>query len=188
MITAMDYDKEFNLLYLMEQVYSCLISVSNKLQATGNKYCEPLTSRQYMTALAILHLPEDETTINNIAGKLGATKQNMTQLVNSLCKKGFAEIIPSPKDKRAVNVHLTESGLKTLTDCGVSVSIDFMADTFKAFDEEELKTLWKLLKKLYRFDGVELDGLEENVNVPNAFSEEEIKSAIDRFSNRRNTL
>ncbi|MBE5989007.1 MAG: hypothetical protein E7250_14885 [Paenibacillaceae bacterium] len=63
-----------------------------------------------------------------------------------------------------------------------------MADTFKAFDEEELKTLWKLLKKLYRFDGVELDGLEENVNVPNAFSDEEIKSAIDRFSNRRNTF
>ncbi|MDF2888967.1 MAG: transcriptional regulator [Lacrimispora sp.] len=184
----MDYDKEFNLLYLMEQVYSSLISVSNKLQATGDKYSVPLTSRQYMTALAILHLPEDETTINHIAGKLGATKQNITQLVNSLCKKGFAEIIPSPKDKRAVNVHLTESGFKALTACGVSVSIDFMADTFKYFEQEELEILWKLLKKLYRFDGVELDGLEENVKVPNAFNDEEVTVAIERFSDRRNKL
>lgn len=184
----MDYNKEFNLLYVMEQVYSSLISVSNKLQATGDKYSVPLTSRQYMTALAILHLPEDETTFNNIAGKLGATKQNITQLVNSLCKKGFAEIVPSPKDKRAVNVHLTVSGIKTLTECGVSVSIDFMADTFKDFEQEELEILWKLLKKLYRFDGVELDGLEENVKVPNTFSDEEIKTAIERFSNRRNKL
>jgi len=169
----------------MEQVYSSLISVSNKLQATGDKYSAPLTSRQYMTALAILHLPEDETTIINIANKLGATKQNTTQLINSLAKKDFISIIPSKKDKRAVNVHLTELGIKTLVSCGSSVTIDFMADTFKDFNKKELKTLWKLLKKLYRFDGAELDGFEVDVQVPNTLSEEEIRTAIERFSNRR---
>ncbi|WP_019913646.1 MarR family winged helix-turn-helix transcriptional regulator [Paenibacillus sp. HW567] len=182
----MDYDKEFYLLHLMKQVYSGLISVSNKVQATGDKYSAPLTSRQYMTLLAILHLPEDETTIINIANKLGATKQNIAQLINSLEKKKFISITPSKKDKRAVNVHLTALGLQTLESRGISVTINFMADIFKDFKPEELETLWKLLLKLYQFDGAKMNGLEDDVQVPVTFSEEEIRIAIERFSDRRN--
>lgn len=181
----MDYDKELHLLHLMQQVYSSLISVSNKLQTTGDKYCNPLTSRQYMTVLAMLHLPEGETTIVNISNKLGATKQNVTQLVGSLAKKGLVEIVPSQKDKRAVNVCLTDLGLKTIVNCGSNMTIDFMADIFKEFDEKELETLWNLLTKLYRFDGAEMDGFEADVEVPNTFSEEEVRLAIKRFSLKR---
>lgn len=181
----MNYDKELYLLHLMQQVYSGLISTSNKIQTTGDKYCVPLTSRQYMTILALLHLPEDETTIVNIANKLGATKQNVTQLINSLVKKGFVSIVPSQKDKRAVNVHLTDLGLETVIHCGGSMSIDFMADVFHAFDEKELECFYKLLEKLYRFDGTVIDGFEEDVQVPAAFQDDEIRNAIERFSLRR---
>ncbi|MBE6829008.1 MAG: winged helix-turn-helix transcriptional regulator [Ruminococcaceae bacterium] len=181
----MDYDKEFYLLHLMQQVYSSLISVSNKLQTTGDKYSAPLTSRQYMTVIAMLHLPEDETTIVNIANKLGATKQNVTQLVGSLEKKGLVTIVPSKKDKRAVNVHLTNLGLETMVS-GSNMTVDFMADIFKSFDEKELEILWKLLAKLYRFDGTEMDGFEADVQVPNTLNDEEIHLAIERFSLKRN--
>ncbi|AET67934.1 transcriptional regulator [Desulfosporosinus orientis DSM 765] len=181
----MDYDKELHLLHLMQQVYSSLISASNKLQTTGDKYCVPLTSRQYMTVLAMLHLPEEETTIVNIANKLGATKQNVTQLVGSLAKKGLVEIVPSKRDKRAVNVRLTDFGLETMVNCGSNMSIDFMADIFRGFDEKELETLWNLLGKLYRFDGTEMEGFEADVKVPNTFSDEEVRLAIERFSLKR---
>jgi hypothetical protein len=30
---------------------------------------------------------------------------------------------------------------------------------------EEMETLWNLLKKLYRFDGEEQDGFEENIDL-----------------------
>ena len=91
-----------------------------------------------MTVLAMLHLPEEETTIVNIANKLGATKQNVTQLIKSLEKK-----------------------------------------------VKELETLWNLLIKLYRFDGAEMDGLEDNVEVPNTLSDEEVRIVLERFSLRR---
>lgn len=104
----MEYDKEYYLLHIMQQTYSSLVSVANKLQAIGDTYCEPLTSRQYMTMLAVLHLPKDETTIINIAKKLGTTKQNITQLIKSLEKKEFIAIKPSEKDKRAINVSVTD--------------------------------------------------------------------------------
>jgi DNA-binding MarR family transcriptional regulator len=185
MVSAVDYNKELRLLHLMQQVYSSLISVSNKLQTTGDKYCVPLTSRQYMTVLAILHLPEEETTIVNIANKLGATKQNVTQLIGSLEKKGLVAIVPSKKDRRAVNVGLTDLGLETMVNCGSNMTVDFMADVFNGFGEKELDTLWNLLIKLYQFDGAHMDGFEDDVEVPNTFSDEEIRLALERFSSRR---
>ncbi|WP_085832915.1 MarR family winged helix-turn-helix transcriptional regulator [Clostridium merdae] len=182
----MNYEKEMRLLHLTQQVYSSLISVSNKLQTAGDKYCTPFTSRQYMTVLAILHLPEEETTIVNIANKLGSTKQNITQLVSSLEKKGSVAIGPSKKDKRAVNVCVTELGMQTMLSCAGKISVDLMADLFADFDEKELELLWRLQKKLYAFDGVAMDGLEENVKVPFSLSEQEIQTALERFSQRRN--
>lgn len=180
----MNYDKEFYLLHIMQQAFSSLFLVSNKLQIAGDQYCEPLTSRQYMTMLAVLHLPKDETTLINVAKKLGTTKQNVTQLVKSLEKKKFVSIIPSKKDKRAVNVCLTEQGMDAVIKCGKDAGINFMSDIFKEFTKEEIETLWKLLVKLYRFDGIEMDGFEENVQIPN-IDLEEVKLILDNFSQRR---
>jgi DNA-binding MarR family transcriptional regulator len=186
-IFSMDYDKEFYLLHIMQQAFSSLFSVSNKLQIIGDQYCEPLTSRQYMTMLAVLHLPKDETTLINVAKKLGTTKQNVTQLVKSLEKKSFISIMPSPKDKRAVNISLTEHGMDAVIKCGKAAGVNFMVDIFKDFTREEIETLWKLLIKLYRFDGVEMDGFEKNDKIPNIHLEEELKLALDNFYKRRNS-
>ena len=183
----MDYNKEGYLLHIMEQAFSSLISVSNKIQIAGDQYCQPLTSRQYMAMLAVLHLPEDETTFINIAKKLGTTKQNVTQLINSLEKKGFISIIPSKKDKRSVNVCITDIGMDVMTKCGRDATINFMADIFKNFTKEEIETLWRLLSKLYCFDGVEIDGFEEDVRVPN-INDEEVRLILERFFKRRNSL
>jgi DNA-binding MarR family transcriptional regulator len=181
----LDYEKERNILFLMQQVYSSLISVSNKLQATGDNFCTPITSRQYMTILAILHLPEDDRTIVNIASMLGATKQNITQVINSLEKKGLVVIEQSQKDKRAVNVCITEGGMETMINCGKSSTVDFMATIFRSFSEEELKVLWSLLKKLYRFDGKVMDGFDVDANIPDVASEEDVKQGLERFSKLR---
>lgn len=185
-IFRVDYNNEFYLLHIMEQAFSSLISVSNKLQISGDQYCEPLTSRQYMTVLAILHLPKEETTLINIAKKLGTTKQNITQLIKSLEKKEFISIIPSKKDKRSVNVCVTDLGMDIMVKCGRDGTINFMADIFKEFSKEEIEALWKLLIKLYNFDGVEMEGFEDKVQVPNINMEEESRIAIEKFIKRRN--
>ena len=182
----MDYSKEIYLLHIMQQTFSSLVSVSNKLQIAGDKYCEPLTSRQYMAMMAVLHLPKDDTTLINIAKKLGTTKQNATQLINNLQKKGFVSVIPSEKDKRAINVCVTDLGMNIMINCGRDGSINFMADIFKDFTKEEIDTLWKLLIKLYSFDGIEIDGLEEKIQIPN-INDEEIKLGLEKFYNRRNS-
>lgn len=45
--------------HIMQQTYATLVSVNNKIQIQTDKYSDNITSRQYMTILAIFHLPED---------------------------------------------------------------------------------------------------------------------------------
>ena len=101
-------------LFLMQQTYATLFSLANKLQVEGDKYFQSLTGRQFMAMVAIIHLPEEETTLNNIAAKLGTTKQSVKQLIEIIEKKGYVITLPSPKDKRAVNVKITESGKQVI--------------------------------------------------------------------------
>jgi DNA-binding MarR family transcriptional regulator len=151
-------------LFLMQQVYSTLFSLSNKLQIQGDEYLKGLTSRQLMTMMAIIHLPEDGTTLNNIARKLGTSKQNVKQIVTIIERKGYVVITSSESDKRSYNVKITESGKQVLFECSERGMI-FFEDVFKDFSKEELELLWNFLKRIYRFDNEEQDGFEEEINL-----------------------
>lgn len=176
----------FRELFLMQQTWSTLYSVTNKLQVKGDQYFEELTSRQIMAMVAIVHLPEDQTTLNNIARKLGTTKQNVKQLITLMEQKGYVETVPSKQDKRAVNVIITESGKEAIMSCAER-SLKYFADVFEHFTTEEMEILWSLLKKLYRFDGEEQDGFEENMEygTEDGFTDSQ-SAAIEEFKQRRN--
>jgi len=182
----MDFSKEIRDLFFMQQAYATLFSVLNKIQIRGDEYFGNLTSRQFMTIVAILHLPEDETTINNIARKLGTSKQNVNTLINSIERKGYLLTQPSKRDRRAINVKITESGQRAMAECGEK-AMYFMADIFNDFSTEELETLWKLLKKLYSYDGEDQDGFEEtapDLELENGGEDLQTR-ALEEFSKRR---
>ena len=73
---------------------------------------------------------------------------------------GYVRTVPSRRDKRAVNVIITKSGQKATTE-DYDLGEKFLPDLFHEFTPEEMEILWNLLKKLYRFDGEEQDGFEE---------------------------
>ena len=173
-------------IFLMQQTYATLFSLANKLQVQGDKYYDKLTSRQYMTMIAIAHLPEDETTLNNIARKLGTTKQSVKQLITIIEDKGYVITVPSQKDKRAVNVKFTESAKQVLIESS-EIGLHFMTDIFKDFSTEEMETLWSSLKKLYHFDGEEQDGFEEEANTEMGEDKDELQvRALKEFERLRN--
>ncbi|MGG3837904.1 MarR family transcriptional regulator [Paenibacillus thiaminolyticus] len=178
----MDNVKE---LYVIQQIYGTLFALANKLQTKGDAYLRDITSRQFMVMLAILHLAEGEATIINIANKLGTTKQSARQMISSLEKKGYIVAKPSQLDRRAVNISITDTGKEMMLKSGKS-SVSFFADLCQHFTLEEMEQLWALLKKLYRFDGEDQDGFEENVSLDMGRDEEEMtKRALEQFSRQR---
>lgn len=149
-------------LFFMQQTYATLFSLTNKLQIKGDRYFEGITSRQFMVMMAIIHLPENETTINNIAKKLGTTKQSAKQLILIIETKGYVVTVPSKHDKRAVNVQITSLGKQVMLE-SADKGMKFYEALFKDFSTDEIELLWTLLKKLYSFDGEEQDGFEEQI-------------------------
>jgi DNA-binding MarR family transcriptional regulator len=181
----MDFSKELRELFLMEQAYATLFSVTNKLQIQGDKYLGDLTSRQFMTIMAILHLPAEETTLNNIAKKLGTSKQNVNTMVTSIEKKGYIVTVPSARDKRAINVKVTDSGKQVMLKCNEK-GMGFLADIFNDFTTDEIEAFWSLLKKLYHFDGKEQDGFEENTSGTIEVQDDYQIRVLKEFARRRN--
>lgn len=172
----MDNAKERKELFLMQQIIATLFSVTNKVQKKGDSYLKTLTSRQIMMLITIIHLPGDETTFKNIAKSMGTSKQNISKIMSGLEVKGFIEIIPGKIDKREVNVNITELGKQSLLECNER-SLKFFLDLFNEFSEEEMETLWKLLKKMYRFDGEKQDLYEDDTVL-------EVDEAADEIQNR----
>lgn len=184
----MEYSKALRELYLMQQTYATFFSVTNKLQIQGDNYFEKLTSRQYMIMLAVAHLPEDETTLINIARKLETSKQSAQKLIVNLENKGYLVTMPSKRDKRAINVAITDSGKKVMLECGKK-AVDLMADIFIDFKTDELETLLSLLKRINSNDDEEKQvGFEEDVNYKfedlEGFQEAQSR-ALDNFILRR---
>lgn len=160
----MSYEKELKELHMMQQIYSTIFSLANKIQVEGDKYFGEITVRQFMTMLAVLHLPEGEASLNRIAEKTGTTKQNINSMIITLVKKGFVKTEPSQTDKRAVNVTLTQAGEEIMAVSGEK-GIFFMAELFLSFSMEELELLRSLLKKLYPSDQQIHSGFEAEASL-----------------------
>lgn len=170
-------------LFFAQQALVALFSVTNKLQMQGDKYLQDLTIRQMLAIPAIIHAPDGNATINHIAQKLGTTKQSAKQIVDAMGKKKYLSIEPSERDKRAVNVTITPEGGQAFRACSERTD-EFLADIFHDFTTEDLETLWTLLQKLYRFDGIEQEGFTEHMNY-NADEADQALQYHQNFLKRR---
>lgn len=150
--------------FLMEQSYAALFSLANKLQVKGDESLKHFTARQLMTMIAIGHLPEGEASLNRIARMLGTTKQTVKQLVTLIEGNGYVTSVRSQKDKRAVNVVITDAGTQAMIEDCIRGE-KFLQDVFHDFTHDELETLWHLLQKMVRFDGQEQSGFEADMRL-----------------------
>lgn len=181
----MDYERD---LYLMQQIYSAVFTLGNKLQVKGDKSLEVLTSRQMMAMIAIIHLPSGEATHSNIARMMCITRQSERQLIDIMEKKGYVKSAPTEKDKRAVNVEITELGKKAIMTCTYR-SLGMLTDMFSHFTTEDMENLWGLLKKLYCYDGEEMIGFEENMNyVADEVLDDDQLKAVKKFKSSREKI
>lgn len=173
-------------IFLMQQIYATLFSLTNKIQGKGDHYMDHLTSRQFMVMMSVVHLSEEDATLNNIARKLGSTKQSVKQMVSILESKGYVRVVPSHKDKRAINVTITDSGKQALL-ADNEKGILFLEELFSEFSSEELEIIWRLLQKLYRFDGEKQDGFEEQSNLELSDTEVDTQMKVLKEFERRRT-
>lgn len=150
--------------YYIQQIFSTIFYLSNKIQVQGDKIDERITVRQWMVLLTILHLPEDKASYSQIADKMGCTKQNVKHIIDSLQKKNYVFWEKNEKDKRAVNIRITKECREIMEEY-YKKGNEYLENVFGNFQEKELENLWELLKKIANYDGSNWIGYEERVNI-----------------------
>lgn len=155
--------KEINQYYI-QQIFATIFYLSNKIQVQGDKLDERITVRQWMVLLTVVHLPEDQASYSQIADKMGCTKQNVKHIIDSLEKKNFVYLEKNEKDKRAMNIRITEECKKIMEDY-YEKGNQFLSNMFSNFNENDLKVLWEQLRKMANYDGSNWTGYEEKVPI-----------------------
>ena len=95
----------------------------------------------------ILHNPG--ITSRQLCGSLGILPPNLVGLVNNLEKRELISRQPHPRDGRAMGLHLTPAGQKLMVHAERTAA-ELEAEAAGKLTASELKTLIRLLKKVYR--------------------------------------
>jgi DNA-binding MarR family transcriptional regulator len=87
-------------------------------------------------------------TSRQLCTTLGILPPNLVGMVGTLEKRELIERVPHPRDGRAMGLHLTNAGEKLMRDAERTAA-ELEADVASALTQNELKTLLRLLKKVY---------------------------------------
>ena len=88
-------------------------------------------------------------TQSELAETLNRSPSTITKTVQRMERSGFVERRPDPHDERVSRVHLTEAGRQIQSDVEV-VWHTLATETFAGFNEEELATLYSMLRRMYQ--------------------------------------
>ncbi len=119
---------------------------ANRLQAIMDNGFVDITAKQWLAITMIDAFPEPPT-LKQISELSGVTHQSMRQIVDRLVDRGFLEVVPDKKDKRAIRLVKTEAAnhIRTKKD---GQDIRFVYKLFDCLDEEETTVYCRALAKL----------------------------------------
>lgn len=108
---------------------------------------DQLTTKQALAIIAIEEGFSSPPSIREVSDLLGTTRQNITQLIYQLEKKGFLTTERDNNDKRNLRLKVTEKNQK-YWESRATEHDQFIYSLFATFTEEEIHVLRKLTDKL----------------------------------------
>lgn len=136
---------------LNSRIKKCFI---DRLQQNGIN----VTPEQYLV-LDILW-EEQSLSQQNIADLIQKDKNSVTKIIDSLEKKNLVNRVVDQRDRRINKIELTQEGLD-LEKITTEVAINFMNDTIKGIDNQDLDKFVEVMRRLKD----NLDNIEATSNV-----------------------
>jgi MarR family 2-MHQ and catechol resistance regulon transcriptional repressor len=118
-------------------------AVTNRINRHLHDY--GLTVSQFGVLEALYHLGSLHQ--NQLAEKILKSSGNMTLVIDNLVKQDLVERRRDERDRRYVNVHLTEKG-EALIDEIFPTHVNYVVETFSPLSPAEQKTMATLCRKL----------------------------------------
>lgn len=93
------------------------------------------------------------TSMTDLAKATMISKPNLTPVVNRLCEEGMVERVPDPKDRRVMELSITERGIEFLKGQRKQ-TMEFLKDKLSLLDEQDLQKMRRALEDLNDVLGV----------------------------------
>ncbi|MDD5936378.1 MAG: MarR family transcriptional regulator [Clostridiales bacterium] len=130
----------------MYMVFGNIFTTANQLQVILDQEMEEITAKQFY-ALIMLDIFEDAPTLKELAEQSGTSHQNMKQIILKLQHKGYIEIRPDRKDKRAMRIYKTDLTEELSKKYDANSKI-FMKELFSCLSKDETAKLSEYLIRI----------------------------------------
>ena len=128
-------------------LFGLLFAFMNRLQTVGDSFYDEITCKQFFLLACLNLYPEEEPTANELAETMGCSRQNVKQILDSLCKKEILVLIQDENDKRKQRIHRTEKCEK-LAEKYTQKEMEFMQLLYDGVSEKEIKSVFKVISKM----------------------------------------
>jgi len=128
-------------------IFSTLFIAGNKLQTLFDSHIPELSLKQFML-LSLVRQSKEPLTFTQMGNLLGCSRQNIKKLAELLGKKGFVTLEQSPTDARAMRICPTEK-VEGYFQNDFAAYQEELAYLFEVYSDDEVKTLFDLLTRLY---------------------------------------
>ncbi|AGK98426.1 MarR family winged helix-turn-helix transcriptional regulator [Clostridium pasteurianum] len=98
---------------------------------------------------ALFIMKNDEIlTMSELSNKMCISKQQLTPMVDKLIDNELVERMTNEKDRRIINVRLSERGYNFLNDSKAEIT-EALKKRMEVFDQDEVNTLLKAIDDIY---------------------------------------
>ena len=128
-------------------LFGLLFAFMNRLQTVGDAFYEEITCKQFFLLACLNLYPDEEPTANELAETMGCSRQNVKQILDSLCKKEILVLIQDKNDKRKQRIHRTKKCEKLAAKYSQKEQ-EFMQLLYAGVSEKEMVSVFKTISKM----------------------------------------
>lgn len=133
----------------IQKAYLNIIFTGNWIMSRQLEIFKPfgISSQQYNVLRILKGQYPTPVRINTISERMLDQNSNTSRLVDKLLAKGYVERFVCPEDRRAVDVTITNQGVKLLEQIAPEI-VRFEEESYQLVTEEEAQLISSLLDKL----------------------------------------
>ena len=132
-----------------ERIVDMILKTGVLWQQKNKQVFGGITWRQFTLLETLRDISDQSVSLARLSEEFGGTRQNVRQLVNVLCEKGFISRKPSPTNSHTNDLTLTDAATKFM-DEHKGLGDALLSPVFKGINEKTLDTTLDCLKDMLR--------------------------------------
>lgn len=132
----------------LHYLHGAVFLMANRLNAAGDRISGENTTKQWFLLLFLNSMDEAAPSITSVAREMGTTRQNVTQLLGPLEKRGYVRTMPSKTDHRSRAVQMTEKARGYLSEMSARGRF-FIESLMDGVDAGELDSAIRVFEKMF---------------------------------------